>query len=178
MLLHRGGDVYGVTPVCFDGTLSYRSTMASKVTFLKKCLAELRPPISSATLRSSRSNSTEDHANNDAQWRQIKASLLWTNDVFGDFSTLDRNVHYVSSRMNASLNTKSACLWPLKVQGPLVYSRLEIGVAGASSQPVNTIESFPSSRSYPLSLFAIGRQGQVDICALSSSLKFRFELLK
>ena len=175
LLLHQSGDVYGAAPICFDGVLIQRSTLVSILSSLEEEVRVLYPPKSNL-LRSSHHLVSNDDDSNDAQWRQIKASITWINDVFGDLSSYDKSTHYVTSRLK-NAQVRSACFWPLQVQGPLLYGRAEIGDDGASCEPALHIETLPSSRLCPLTLFAVCRQnGQVDMCSLSRPITMRFGL--
>ena len=177
LLLRRSGDVYALSPVCFDGTFFHKTSVLDQIEYLEHCLSELKPP--SMTSTSSRYRRNKVVTEEEARWKRMKTALLWINEVFGDlqeFSVV--KMLYVSARIGM-LSNKGASSCPLQVQGPLLYGRSEID-DGVSSPPASIIECMrgtATSQSLPTVFFAVGRySGQVDICALSSGIEMRFAL--
>jgi hypothetical protein len=150
LLLKGSGDVFSASPIVFDGTIIAKSTVDEGLEYLQSQL-----------------NASSDR--NSSAWRRMKAASQFLMDVF--YQPSNHRCHFCTAKILHPLD-RSAAIWPLKLQGPLVFhSTLDPGPVAVA------IECFGSNKYFVGC--AIGKVlGKVDfacIAVVSSIPRFEFE---
>jgi hypothetical protein len=99
LLLKGSGDVFSASPVVFDGTIVAKSAVDESLDYLQSQL-----------------NSLSDR--NSSAWRRMKAASQFLMDVF--YQPANHRSHFCTAKVLHPPD-RSAAIWPVKLQGPLLF---------------------------------------------------------
>ena len=152
--------MYRANPILFDGTVIPRHIVQSGVQYLDEQIDRLSKKYSYHV-----DDDDDDDYNDDdddgAKWRQCRAARQYILDAFGSSNVLLSRGwgYYVTARINSPQTTndgggssarRSATLWPVSLQGPLLVATPPPPVLDDNNNNVEEEESWMMNHLHPV----------------------------